>query len=164
MSTHATGASATTRYSQCSSSATALSSGGRELGGDDVGEGQKLLGESDNFRAAPELMVHDTGATPVMSPNPAFKCKEREQGAAELHQPQGEPDEEEFDEATFTCSLDLTTSAEAKVRWWKSKDVVPLHGDSGLSAIKPWLTANTTTASSVGSSRYSRHSLSLRLL
>ena len=70
--THATATSATTRYSQCSSSTDASSLGGKELGGDDVGEGQKPLGESDDFRAAPELMVHDTGATPTMSPNPAF--------------------------------------------------------------------------------------------
>ena len=46
------------------------------MGGDDVGEGQKPLGESDSFCAAPELMIHDTGATPTMSPNPAFKHKD----------------------------------------------------------------------------------------
>jgi len=69
-------------------------------------------------------------------------------------QPQGEPDDdEEFDEATFTSSLDLTPSGGAKVCRPKSKDVVPLHWSSGLSAVEPGLTANTTTASSVGSSR-----------
>ena len=67
-------------------------------------------------------------------------------------QPQGEPDEE-FDEAIFTSSLHLTTSGGAKVRWRKSTDVVPLHWSCGLSAIEPGLTANTTTASSVGCSR-----------
>ena len=68
--------------------------------------------------------------------------------------PQGEPDkEEEFDEATFASSLDLTPSGGAKVRRRKSKDVVPLHWNSGLLTIEPGLTANTTTASSVGSSR-----------
>jgi len=123
-------------------------------GDDDVGEGQKLLGES----------VHDAGATPTMTPNPAFERTERQQQCAvepqqpvpgEI-QPQGEPDqEEEFDETTFTSSLDLTQSGGAKVRRRKSKDVVPLHWSSGLSAIEPGstLTANTTTASSVGSSR-----------
>ena len=92
MSTHATATSATTRYSQCSSSTDASSLGGKELGGDDVGEDQKPLGESDDFRAAPELMVHDTAATPTKSPNPAFKRKERQQGAVEPQQPvPGEP-------------------------------------------------------------------------
>ncbi|EDR06996.1 uncharacterized protein LACBIDRAFT_328432 [Laccaria bicolor S238N-H82] len=132
--------------------------GGKELGNDDVGE---ALGESDDFCVAPELMVHDTGATPTISPNPAFKHKEWQQGVVEPQQPnsgesqmQGEPDEEEeFNEATFTSSLDLTPSGGAKVCWWKSKDVIPLHWSSGLSAIEPGLTANTTTASSVGSSR-----------
>ena len=76
VSTHATAVSATTRYLQCSSSTTASSLGGKELGGDDVGEGQKLLRERDYFRAAPDLMVYDTGATPIMSPNPAFNHKE----------------------------------------------------------------------------------------
>ena len=56
------------------------------MGGDDVGEGQKLLGESDNFRAAPDLMVYDTGATPTMSPNPVFECKERQQSVVESPQ------------------------------------------------------------------------------
>ncbi|EDR06988.1 uncharacterized protein LACBIDRAFT_328400 [Laccaria bicolor S238N-H82] len=162
VSTHATATSATTRYSQCSSSTAASSLGGKELGGDDVEDGQEPLGESDNFCAAPELMVHDTGATPTMSPNPAFKRKERQQGAIDPQQPvpgepqpQSEPDDDddEFDEATFTSSLDLTPSGGAKVRRRKSKDVVPLHWSSGLSAIEPGLTANTATASSVGSSR-----------
>ena len=133
VSTQATAASATTRYLQCSSSTAALSLGGRELGGDDVGDGQKLLGQSDDFRAASELMVHDTGATPIMSPNPAFKHGERQQGAVVPQQPvlrepqpQGEP-EEEFDEATFMSSLDLTPSEGANVRRRKSNDVVPLH-------------------------------------
>ena len=161
VSTHATATSATTRYSQCSTSTDASSLGGRELGGDDVGEGQKSLGQSDYFRAAAELMVQDTGATPTMSPNPAFSRKERQQGAVDRQQPvpgepqpQGEPDQEdEFDEATFASSLDLTPSGGAKVRQRKSNDVVPLHWNSGLSAIEPGLTANTTTASSVVSSR-----------
>jgi len=165
VSTHATATSPTTRYSQCSSSTAASSLGSKEAGGDDdVGEGQKPLGESDNFCAAPELMVHDTGATPTTSPSPAFECTERQQQCAVEPQqpipgepqPQGEPDEEEeFDETTFTSSLDLTPSGGAKVRRRKSKDVVPLHWSSGLSAIEPGstLTANTTTASSVGSSR-----------
>ena len=47
MSTHAISASATTRYSQCSSSTAASSLGGKGLEGDDVGEGQEPLGESD---------------------------------------------------------------------------------------------------------------------
>jgi len=71
-------------------------------------------------------------------------------------QPQGEPDdEEEFDEMTLTSSLDLTPSGGAKVPQQKLKDVVPLHWSSGLLAIEPGLTltTNTTTASSVGSSR-----------
>ena len=161
VSTHATATSATTRYSQCSSSTDASSLSGKELGGDDVEEGQKPLGESDYFRAASELMVHDTGATPTMSPNPAFKRKDRQQGAVDPQQPvagepqpQGEPDvEEEFDEATFASSLDLTTSGGAKVSRRKSNDVVPLHWNSGLSTVEPGLTANTTTASSVESSR-----------
>ena len=55
-------------------------------GGDDVGEGQKPLGKSDDFRAATELMVHDTGATPTMSPNPVFDCKERQQSVVEPRQ------------------------------------------------------------------------------
>ena len=76
VSTHATATSTTTRYSQCSTSMDALSLGSKELGGDDVGEGQKLLGESDSFCAAPELMIHNTGATPTMSPNPAFNRKD----------------------------------------------------------------------------------------
>jgi hypothetical protein len=159
VSTQATATSATTRYSQCSSS-TAASSVGKELGGEDVGEHQKPLGESDNFRAAPEVMEHDTVATPSKSPDHAFKRKDRQQGAVEPQQPvpgepqpQGEPDDEEFDEATFTSSLDLTPSGGAKVRRRKSKDVVPLRWNSGLSAIEPGLTANTTTASSVESSR-----------
>ena len=120
-----------------------------------MGEGQKPLGESDDFRAAPELMVHDTGATPTMCPNPTFKRKEQQQGVMDTQQPvPGEPDEEdEFDEATFTPSLDLTPSGGAKVRRRKSKDVVPLHWNSGLSTIEPGLAVNTTTASSVGSSR-----------
>ena len=134
----------------------ASSLGGKELGGYDVVEGQKPLGEGDDFCAAPELMVHDTGATPTMSLNPAFKRKDAvdpQQPALGEPQPQGEPDEEdEFDEATFASSLDLTPSRGVKVRRWKSKDVVPLHWNSGLSAIEPGLTANTTTASSVGSS------------
>ena len=161
MSTHATATSATTRYSQCSTSTDASSLSGKELRGDDVEEGQKPLGESDYFRAASELMVHDTGATPTMSPNPAFKRKDRQQGAVDPQQPvsgepqpQGEPDrEDEFDEATFASSLDLTPSGGAKVRWRKSNNVVPVHWNSGLSTIVPGLTANTTTASSVGSSR-----------
>jgi len=83
-------------------------------GDDDVGEGQKPLGESENFCAAPELMVHDTGATSTMRPNPAFQRTERQQQCAvepqqpvpAEPQPQGEPDEEEeFDETTFTSSL-----------------------------------------------------------
>ncbi|KIK04758.1 hypothetical protein K443DRAFT_675536, partial [Laccaria amethystina LaAM-08-1] len=159
VSTQATATSATTWYSQCSSS-TAASSVGRELVGEDVGEHQKPLGESDNFRAAPEVMEHDTVATPSKSPDHAFKRKDRQQGAVEPQQPvpgepqpQGEPDEEEFDEATFTSSLDLTLSGGAKVRRRNSKDVVPLRWNSGLSAIEPGLTANTTTASSVESSR-----------
>jgi len=155
VSTHATATSPTTRYSQCSSSTAASSLGSKEVGGDDdVGEGQKLLGES----------VHDTGATPTTSPNPAFERTERQQQrAVEAQQPvpgepqpQGEPDdEEEFDEATFTSSLDLIPSGGAKARRPKSKDVVPLHWSSELSAIEPGstLTANTTTANSVGSSR-----------
>ena len=160
--THATATSPTMRYLQCSSSTAASSLGSKELGGDDVGEGQRPLGQCDNFCAAPELMVRDTGATPTMSPNPAFERTERQQqGAMESQQsvpgepqPQGEPDEEEeFDETTFTSSLDLTPSGGAKVHRRKSKDVVPLHWNSGLSAIEPRLTANTTTASSVGSSR-----------
>ena len=161
MSTHATATSATTRYSQCSTSTDASSLGGKELGGDDVEDGQKPPGEIEDFCAAPELMVHDTGATPTMSPNLAFKRKERQQGMVDPQQPvpgepqpQGEPDQEdEFDEATFASNLDLTPSGGAKVRQRKSKDVVPLHWNSGLSAIEPGLTANTTTASSVGSSR-----------
>ena len=159
MSTHATATSPTTRYLQCSSSTAASSLGSKELGGDGVGEGQKPLGECDNFCAA-LMMVHDTGATPTVSPGPAFERKERQQGAVEPQQPvpgelqpQGEPDEEEFDEATFASSLDLTPSGGAKVRRRKSKDVVPLHWNNGLSAIEPGLIANTTTASSVGSSR-----------
>ena len=87
------------------------------MGGNDVGEGQEPLGESDNFRTAPDLMVYDTGATPIMSSNPAFKRKERQQGAVVPQQPvprepqlQGNPDEEAFDEVTFTSSLGLTTS------------------------------------------------------
>ena len=60
VSMHATATSATTRYLQCSSSMPALSLGGKDLGGDDVGEGQKPLGESDEFRAASELIVHNT--------------------------------------------------------------------------------------------------------
>ena len=139
----------------------ASSLGGKELGGDDVGEGQKPLGESDDFCAAPELIVHDTGATPTRSPNPAFKRKEWQQGVVDLQQPlpgqpqpQGEPDnEEEFDEPTFTSSLDLTPSGGAKVCRRKSEDVVPMHWNNGLLAMEPGLTANTTTASSVGSSR-----------
>ena len=131
------------------------------MGGDDVGEGHKPLGESDEFRAASELMVHDTGATPTMSPNPAFKRKEQQQDVVDPQQPvpgepqpQGEPDEEEeFDEVTFASSLDLTPSGGAKVRRRKSKDVVAMHWNSGLTTIEPGLTANTTTASSVGSSR-----------
>jgi len=165
VSTHATATSPMTRYSQCLSSTAASSLGSKEVGGDDdVGEGQKPLGESENFCMAPELMVHDTGATPTMGPNPTFECTERQQQCAvepEQHipgepQPQGEPDEEEeFDEMTLTSSLDLTPSGGAKVRWRKSKDVVPLHWSSGLSAIEPGstLTANTTTVSSVESSR-----------
>ena len=69
---------------------------------------------------------------------------------------QGSPNPKESltrSEATFTSSLHLTTSGGAKVHWRKSTDVVPLHWSSGLSAIEPGLTANTTTASSVGSSR-----------
>ena len=116
MSKHATATSATMRYSQCSSSTDASSLRGKELGGDDVGEGQKPLGESDDFRAAPELMVHDAGATPTMSLNPTFKRKQWQQGAVDAQhpvsgepQPQGEPDKEEkFDKATFVSSLDLT--------------------------------------------------------
>ena len=52
-------------------------------------------------------------------------------------------------------SLDWTLSGGAKVHQRKSKDVIHLHWSSGLLAIKPGstLTANTTTASSVGSSR-----------
>ena len=92
--------------------------GDRELGGDDVGEGQEPLGKSDNFPAAPELMVHDAGVTPTMSPNPACKRKERQRGTVEPQQPvPGEPqpqgDEEVFDEATFTSSLDLTPSVQS---------------------------------------------------
>ena len=86
MSTHATAASATTRYLQCSSSTAASSLGVKVSGGDDVGEGQKPLGKSDDFRAATELMVHDTGATPTMSPNPVFECKERQQSVVEPRQ------------------------------------------------------------------------------
>jgi len=160
VSTHAAATSPTTRYSQCSSSTAASSLGSKEVGGDDdVGEGHKPLGESDNFCAAPELMVHDTGATPTTSPSPVFECTEQQQQCAVEPQqpvpgepqPQGEPD----DEATFTSSLDLTPSGGAKVRRRKSKDVVPLHWSSGLSAIEPGstLTENITTASSVGSSR-----------
>jgi len=162
VSTHATTTSPTTRYSQCSRSTAASSLGSKVLGG--VGEGQIPLGESGNFCAAPELMVHDTGATPTMSPNTTFEHTERQQQCAVESQqsvpgepqPQGEPDdEEEFDEATFTSRLDLTPSEAAKVCRRKSKDVVPLHWSGGLSAIEPGLTlmANTTTASSVGSSR-----------
>ena len=98
-----------------------------------------------------------------MTPSPAFGRTERQQQCAVEPQqpvpgepqPQGEPDEEEFDEATFASSLDLTPSGGAKVCRRKSKDVVPLHWNSGLSAIEPGstLTANTTTASSIGSSR-----------
>ena len=72
VSTHATATSAT-RYLQCSSSTAASSLGGKEMGSDDVGEGQNPLGESDNFCAASELMIHDMGATSTMSPNLAFK-------------------------------------------------------------------------------------------
>jgi len=154
VSTHATATSPTMRYSQCSSSTAVSSLGSKEAeGDDDVGEGQKPLGEC----------VHDTGATLTTSPNPAFERTERQQQCAvELQQPvpgepqpQREPDEEEFNEATFASSLDLTPSGGAKVRRRKSKDVVPLHWSSGLSAIEPGstLTANTPTASSVGSSR-----------
>ena len=161
VSTHATTTSATTRYLQCSTSTDASSLGDKELGGDDVGEGQKPLGESDSFWADPELMVHDTGATPTMSPNPAFKRKEQQKGAVDRQQsvpgepqPEGGPDQEdEFDKATFASSLDLTPTGGVKVRRRKSNDVVPLHWNSGLSAIETGLTANTTTASSVGSSR-----------
>ena len=164
VSMHATATSPMTWYSQCSGSTAASSLGSKEVGDDDnVGEGQKPLGESENFCAAPELMVHDTGATPTMSPNPVFKHTERQQQCVvELQQPtpgepqpQGEPDEEEFDEATFASSLDLTPSGGAKVCWRKSKDVVPLDWSSGLLAIEPGstLTTNTTTASSIGSSR-----------
>ena len=172
VSTHATATSVTMRYSQCLTSTDASSLGSKELGGYDVGEGQKPLGESYDFCAAPELMLHDTGATPTMSPNPAFKCKDRQQGAVDPQQPipgepqpQGEPDrEDEFDKATFASSLDLTPSGGAKVCQRKLKDVVPLHWNSGLSAIKTGLTANTTTASSVGAQGYRHHSLSLRVL
>ena len=94
-----------------------------------------------------------------MSPNPACKRKERQQGTVEPQQPvprepqpQGEPDEEEFDEATFTSSLDSTPSGGDKVRRRKLTDVVPCIGPVGLSAIEPWLTANTTAESSAGSS------------
>ena len=132
VSTHATATSATTRYSQCSTSTDASSLGGKELGGDDVGEGRKSLGESDDFCVAPELMVHDAGATPTMSPNPAFKRKDAvdpQQPVPGEPQPQGEPDEEdEFDEATFASSLDLTPTGGARVRRRKSKDVVPCIG------------------------------------
>ena len=84
-------------------------------------------------------MVHDTGATPTMSPNPAFKRNERQQVAVDLQQPvpgepqpEGEPNEEdEFNEATFTSRLDLTPSGGAKICWRKLKDVVPLHWNSG---------------------------------
>ena len=70
--------------------------------------------------------------------------------------PKGEPGEEdEFNEATFASTLDLTPSGGAKVRRRKSKDVVPLHWNRGLTTIEPGLTANTTIASSVGSSRVS---------
>ena len=157
VSTHATATSATTRYSQCSSSMDASSLGRKELGGDDVGEGRKSLGESDDFCAAPQLMVHDTGATPTMSLNPAFKHKDAgnpQQPVPGQLQPQGEPDQEdEFDEVTFASSLDLTTGEGAKVHQWKSNDVVPVHWDSGLTTIEPGLMANATTVSSVGSSR-----------
>ena len=134
----------------------------RRQGGDDVGQGQKLLGESDNFRAAPDLMVYDTGATPIMSPNPAFNYKERQQGVADLQQPvSGEPQPRgeltrRSSTKTFTSSLGLIPSGEANFCWGKSKDVVPPHWSSGLSAIEPGLTANTTTASSVGCSRVLR--------
>ncbi|EDR12089.1 uncharacterized protein LACBIDRAFT_323107 [Laccaria bicolor S238N-H82] len=139
LSTHAMATSVMMRYSQCSSSTAASSLGSKELGGDDAGEGEELLGERDDFCVALELMVHDTGATLTMSPNPAFKCKGRQQCAVEPQQPvpgepqpQGEPDnEEEFNK----------------------KDVIPLHWSSGLSAIEPGLKASATTASSVGSSR-----------
>jgi len=134
---HATATSPTTWYSECSSSTAASSWGSKEVGGDDDdGKGQKPLGESDNFCVASELMVHDTGAPPTTSPSPVFECTEQQQQCAVEPQqpipgepqPQGEPDDkEEFDEATFTSSLDLTPSGGAKVRWWKSKDVVPLH-------------------------------------
>ena len=124
--------------------------------------GQKLLGESDNFRAAPDLMVYDTGAAPIMSPNPAFNYKERQQGVADLQQPvSGEPQPRgeltrRSSTKTFTSSLGLIPSGEANFCWGKSKDVVPPHWSSGLSAIEPGLTANTTTASSVGCSRVLR--------
>ena len=157
MLTHATATSATMRYSQCSSSTDASSLGGKELGGYDVVEGQKPLGESDDFCAAPELMVHDTGATPTMSLNPAFKRKDAvdlQQPVPGEPQPQGEPDkEDEFDEATFASTLDLTPSGGAKVRRRKSKEVVPLHWNSRLTTIETGLMANATAASSVGSSR-----------
>jgi len=85
VSMHATATSLTTRYSQCLSSTTALSLGSKEVGGDDDddGEGQKLLGEG----------VHNTGATPTMSPNPAFEhTEQQQQGAVEPQQPvPGEP-------------------------------------------------------------------------
>ena len=148
MSTHITAASATTRDLQCSSSTTASSLGGKELGGDDVGEGQN--------RAAPDLMVYDTGTTPIMSPNPAFNHKEWQQGVADLQQPvSGEPQPrgeltKRSSTKTFTSSLGLIPSGEANFCWGKSKDVVPPHWSSGLSAIEPGLTANTTTARSVG--------------
>ncbi|EDR12561.1 uncharacterized protein LACBIDRAFT_323102 [Laccaria bicolor S238N-H82] len=45
------------------------------------------------------------------------------------------------------------TDKTSKVCQRKSKDVIPLHWSSGLSAIEPGLMASTTTASSVGSSR-----------
>ena len=64
--------------------------------GDDVGEGQKPLGESDDFRAALDLMVYDTGATPTMTPNLEFNCKEWQLSAVDLQQPvPGEPQLEE---------------------------------------------------------------------
>jgi len=76
VSMHATATSLMIWYLQCSSSTAASSLGSKEVGGDDdVGEGQNLLGES----------VHDTGATPTMSPNLAFECPEwQQQSAAEL--------------------------------------------------------------------------------